>query len=217
MALLTTRDTAGTGATVKGSELTWNELDYNFINLNTEVVLTTSYYVTGVLKVANGGTGAITAPLARVSLGLTTSTTGSMILPKGNTSQRDANNAGYIRFNTQTNEFEGNNGSAWASVGGSAISNDVATATNLYPVFAAATTGTAANIYTSNSKYLFKPSTGELSASEIIASNGIVVNNATISENYTIVAGNNAMSVGPVTIASGKAVTVTAGCRWVVL
>jgi hypothetical protein len=101
--------------------------------------------------------------------------------------------------------------------GGAALSNDTTTASNLYPLFAAATTGTPTTIYTSNAKYLYKPSTGDLSASQVIASNGLVLNNATVSASYTIATGNNAMSVGPMTIASGQSVTVSSGQRWVVL
>jgi hypothetical protein len=101
--------------------------------------------------------------------------------------------------------------------GGAALSNDTTTASNLYPLFAAATTGTPTTIYTSNAKYLYKPSTGDLSASQVIASNGLVLNNATVSASYTIATGNNAMSVGPVTVASGQSVTVSSGQRWVVL
>jgi len=64
---------------------------------------------------------------------------------------------------------------------------------------------------------LYKPSTGELSSSEIIASNGLLVNNATVSASYTIASGNNGLSVGPITVASGQTVTVSSGQRWVVL
>jgi hypothetical protein len=49
------------------------------------------------------------------------------------------------------------------------------------------------------------------------ASNGIIVNSKTISASYTIAATDNAMSAGPVTIASGQTVTVSSGSRWVVL
>jgi hypothetical protein len=49
------------------------------------------------------------------------------------------------------------------------------------------------------------------------ASNGIVTNNKTISASYTIPATDNAMSAGPVTIASGQSVTVSSGSRWVIL
>jgi hypothetical protein len=141
----------------------------------------------------------------------------AMLIPKGATGDRPTGVAGYLRFNTSSNEFEGYNGTAWASVGGAALSNDTTTSTNIYPLSAAATTGTASTLYTSNAKFLYKPSTGELQASALVASNGIVVNSQTISTSYTIAAGNSAMSSGPVTVASGQTVTVSSGCRWVVL
>ena len=49
------------------------------------------------------------------------------------------------------------------------------------------------------------------------ASNGIIVNSQSISASYTIAATDNAVSAGPVTIASGQTVTVSSGSRWVVL
>jgi hypothetical protein len=143
--------------------------------------------------------------------------TDAMLIPKGAVGSRPAGVAGYLRFNTTSNEFEGYNGTAWASVGGAALSNDTSTSTNIYPLSAAATSGTASTLYTSNAKFLYKPSTGELQASELVASNGIVVNSQTVSASYTIAAGTNAMSAGPVTVASGQTVTVSSGCRWVVL
>jgi hypothetical protein len=48
------------------------------------------------------------------------------------------------------------------------------------------------------------------------ATGAIWVNNTTVSVNYTIAAGTNGMSVGPITIASGYAVTVASGQRWLV-
>jgi hypothetical protein len=56
-----------------------------------------------------------------------------------------------------------------------------------------------------------------LTAPVVSASNGLVVNSATVSASYSIPSGSNAMSVGPVTVASGQAVTVPSGSRWVVL
>ena len=108
---------------------------------------------------------------------------------------------------------------AWtaAPASGASISNDTTTASNLYPLFSNATTGAPTTIYTSNAKYLYKPSTGDLSASQVVASNGIVVNSATVAASYTIAASNNAMSVGPVSVASGQSVTVPSGSRWVIL
>ena len=49
------------------------------------------------------------------------------------------------------------------------------------------------------------------------ASNGIITNSNTISASYTIPTTDNAVSSGPVTIASGQTVTVSSGSRWVVL
>ena len=168
----------------------------------------TSLAVTGTVAV----TGALTA-----TLDSTFSSTGALSISKGTTGQRPTPASGMFRFNTTTTEFEGYNGTAWASVGGAALSNDTSTATNVFPLFASATSGSASTLFTSNAKLLYKPSTGEFQASELVASNGIFVNNTTVSVSYTVASGNNAMSVGPVTIASGQSVTVTSGQRWVVL
>jgi len=168
----------------------------------------TSLAVTGTVAV----TGALTA-----TLDSTFSSTGALSISKGTTGQRPTPASGMLRFNTTTVEFEGYNGTAWASVGGAALSNDTSTATNIYPLSAAATSGTASTLYTSNAKFLYKPSTGELQSSELVALNGIVVNSQTVSTSYTIAVGYSAMSSGPVTVASGQAVTVSSGSRWVVV
>ena len=148
------------------------------------------------------------------------SSTGALTISKGTTAQQPGSSVtGMLRYNSTTNEFEGYSGTspAWKSVGGSAINNDTSTATNVYPLFAAATSGTAANIYTSNAKLLYKPSTGEFQASVLNAGNGIVINNQTVSVSYTIAAGTSGMSTGPITIASGQSVTVSPGSRWAVI
>lgn len=49
------------------------------------------------------------------------------------------------------------------------------------------------------------------------AGGGIVINNSVISVDYTIAAGTNGFSVGPMTILGGYAVTVSSGQRWVIL
>jgi hypothetical protein len=168
----------------------------------------TALAVTGTVAV----TGALTA-----TLNSTFSSTGALTISKGTTGERPTPTSGMLRFNTTTVEFEGYNGTAWASVGGAALSNDTSTATNVYPLFANATTGTASTLFTGNAKLLYKPSTGELQASVPVALNGIVVNSQTVSASYTIAAGYSAMSSGPVSIASGQAVTVSSGSRWVVV
>ncbi len=65
--------------------------------------------------------------------------------------------------------------------------------------------------------YLYKPSTGELTAPAHISSNGININSATVSTSYTIASGNNGFSVGPITVASGISVSVASGQRWLIL
>jgi len=143
--------------------------------------------------------------------------TGAVTLPAGTTAQQPTGVQGMLRFNTTTTQFEGYNGTAWASVGGAAISNDTATATAVYPLFANATSGTALTVYTSNAKYLYTPSTGLLEAPIIQASNGLILNSKTIGTSYTIPTADNAMSVGPITISSGVTITVPSGSRWLVL
>lgn len=108
-------------------------------------------------------------------------------------------------------------GFAWATVAaGTSLSNDTATTSFVYPLFAAATSGTASTVYTGDAKLLYKPSTGEFQASELAASNGLILNATTVAASYTIGTGYNAMSVGPVTVASGQSVTVSSGQRWLV-
>ena len=135
--------------------------------------------------------------------------------------------AGGISFGTtgtaygtsgQVLQSNGNAAPTWVTAsGGASISNDTTTSSNLFPLFAAATSGTPTTIYTGNAKYLYKPSTGELTAPAHISSNGININSTTVSASYTIASGNNGFSVGPITVASGQAVTVASGQRWVVL
>jgi len=112
------------------------------------------------------------------------------------------------------------NGSAftWATAGSTVtVTNDTSTASNLYPLFATATSGTVSAVNTSNAKLLYKPSTGDLQASQVVASNGIVVNSNTVAASYSIPSGSSAMSVGPMTVASGQSVTIPTGSRWLIL
>ena len=67
------------------------------------------------------------------------------------------------------------------------------------------------------SSFTFNSTTGLLTAPEVLASNGLVLNANTNTTSYTIGSGNNAMSVGPFTTASGTTITVPSGSRWVIL
>ena len=59
--------------------------------------------------------------------------------------------------------------------------------------------------------------TAEVTGAEIIASNGMIVNNATVSTSYTIPTGYNATATGPMTIAGGAVVSIPSGSRWLIL
>ena len=177
------------------------------ININGTVGATTA--TTGAFTTINGTILTATADSSFTS-------TGALTISKGTTAERPTPASGMLRFNTTTTEFEGYNGTAWASVGGAALSNDTSTATDVYPLFANATTGTASTLFTGNAKLLYKPSTGEFQASVPVALNGIVVNSQTVATSYTIGSGYSAMSAGPITLSGGVVVTVTSGSRWVV-
>ena len=164
---------------------------------------------------STAGTGTFTTLTATADSAFTS--TGALTVSKGTTGQQPGSPVtGMIRYNTTSNQFEGYAGASpsWLPVGGSVISNDTTTATNLYPIFANATSGTATTVYTGNANLLYRPSTGELQAQELIAANGLLVNSATVSVNYSIPSGSNAISAGPVTVNSGIVVTVSSGSVW---
>jgi hypothetical protein len=209
----TVTSVSGTG-TVNGISLSGTVTSSGSLTLGgtlTGVDLTTQ--VTGTLPIANGGTGQTTASAAFNALSPVTST-GDLIIGNGASSSTrlpiGANN--YVLTSNGTTAVW-----AVASGSGATITNDTTTATNVYPTFAAATSGALSTIYTSNAKLLYKPSTGELTSEHFIAGNGIFVNNLTIDVSYTIAAGTSGMSAGPVTVASGTTVTVASGSRWVVM
>jgi len=170
-------------------------------------------------KLTVSGNTSITGALTATADSSFTST-GALLISKGTSGEQPGSPAtGMIRYNTSTSQFEGYSGSspAWKSIGGSTLSNDTSTASNLFPVFAGATSGTAESLFTSNAKLLYKPSTGEFSASIPRASNGIFASSATITASYTVATGDNAMSPGVITIANGVTVTVSDGSRWTVV
>jgi hypothetical protein len=228
--------------TVSGQNVTW---DGSSINWATGPVAGITYFLVtanytaanreGVLTDTSGGSFTVTLPIspaagAQVIVADAGNNWGTNNLTVG----RNGSTIGGLAENLVCDisgvsvqfVYDGSTWEVYAQIGGNGgtgggtsvtLSNDTSTATNVYPLFAAATSGTASTIYTSNPQYLFKPSTGELSVKAPRASNGIVVNNATISTNYTIATGDNGMSAGPVTVNAGITVTVSSGSRWVVL
>jgi hypothetical protein len=188
----TVTSVGGTG-TVNGITLTGTVTSSGNLTLGgTLSGVSLSTQVTGTLPIANGGTGQTTANAAFNAL-----------------APSQTGNSGKYLTTDGTN-------TSWATAGVTA-SNDTSTSTNLYPLFANATSGSLTTIYTSNAKLLYKPSTGELNATVHRSSNGIHINSQTISENYTIAATDNGLSAGPVSVASGITVTISSGSVWTVV
>ena len=63
----------------------------------------------------------------------------------------------------------------------------------------------------------FTDGSSQTTAAYMGANNCLFENKQTVTANYTITSGRNASSVGPITIASGTAVTIPSGSRWVIL
>jgi hypothetical protein len=123
-----------------------------------------------------------------------------------------AGTAGYVLTSN------GSSAPTWqASTGGLTITDDTTTNATRYLTFTSATTGSISSANVSSTKLTFNPLTGNLSSPQTVASNGLVVNSNTVAASYSIASGSSAMSVGPMTVASGQSVTVPSGSRWVVL
>jgi hypothetical protein len=96
--------------------------DVNSVNAGTGISVNQT---TGAVTVTNIGTldnatdnGATTTNSITVG-GLHINSTGAVEMPTGTDGERPSPTAGMFRFNTTTNEFEGYDGTAWGSIGGS--------------------------------------------------------------------------------------------------
>ena len=103
-----------------------------------------------------------------------------------------------------------------AGVGTTLTTTDTSSASTFYPTFTPVDGGSSQTVY-NNSGLKYVPSKGDLTAPQIIASNGLIENSSTVSTSYTVPTGSNAMSVGPMTVNTGISVTVSSGQRWVIL
>jgi len=176
------------------------------------------------------GTGNVSiAPAGALTVNPTTASTMNNVAIGGTTplagSFTDLSVTGTLSFDAAqgtagqvlTSAGTGNTPTWTTPAGGVTISDDTTTAATRYPLYSSATSGTASTIFTSSTKYTYFPSTGTLTSQQVSASNGIFINNMTVSSSFTIPDGYSANSVGPVTVASGQTVTVPSGSRWVVL
>ena len=118
---------------------------------------------------------------------------------------------------TGTTSFDGSQGTAGQVLTSAGTGN---TPTWSTPSVSAAGSNTQVQYNNSgalgaSSSFTYASST--LTAPNLSASNGILQSNASIGASFSITSGYNAMSVGPVTVASGQSVTVPSGSRWVVI
>lgn len=164
----------------------------------------------GTLNVANGGTGATTLT-GYVKGSGTSAFTAASTIPNTDVS-------GLGTMSTQ-------NASSVAITGGSINGTSLGASTaasakvTTLDIASGLTLATAAG---SSGQVLTSAGSGSVPTwatpvSSNITATGLWENAATISSNYSITAGNNATSAGPVTIASGVVVTVPSGSTWVVV
>jgi hypothetical protein len=115
----------------------------------------------------------------------------------------DGNKTYYAIVDSATGDWEVGLGTYTSS--GTTLSRDF--------VLESSNSGSAVD-FAANVKDMFVTYPAERS---VIGGMGYVENAATITQNSTINAGNNAMSAGPVVVADGVSVTVPSGSRWVVV
>lgn len=116
-------------------------------------------YQSGAIKLSNGNTWQSISVNTSL-LVEQTSTTGSAYLPRGTTAQRDGSpSAGYIRFNTEEESFEGYNGSEWGAIGGGASADGA-----IYE-----------NTNTISESYTLTPGTNGMSVGPVTLASGVSV------------------------------------------
>ena len=160
--------------------------------------------VAGTLGVGYGGTGQTTYTDGQLLIGNTTGNTLTKSTLTAGTGISITNGGGSISI-------------ASTVTSGLTISDDTSTNATRYPTFTSATSGSISTENVSSTKLTYNPSTGALTAPELVASNGLLVHSYTVNTSYSIPSGSNAIAVGPVTVAAGAAVTIPSGSRWLVL
>lgn len=210
----TVTSVGGTG-TVNGISLSGTVTSSGSLTLGgalTGVDLTTQ--VTGTLPIANGGTGQTTQTAAFDALAPTT-TKGDLIVNDGSDNVRLAVGTNNYVLTADSAQASG---VKWAAVAaGTTVADDTSTNATYYPTFSTATSGTFSTATVSSTKLTYNPSLGDLTATQLAASNGIMFTNQTVSASVTFPTGYDGISGKNSTIASGVTVTVPSGATWTIV
>ena len=173
--------------------------------------------------------------------------TGEIKLPVGTTAQRASlPTYGMFRYNSTTNQFEGYNSASGTTISTITFVTTTAILTTatahglstgavvtILGASPAAYNGTFSITVTGTTTFTYTMLSNPGANATVVGSytigywgqigggaqaQGVVYENGqTIISNYTMTSGNNGESVGPITIASGKIVTIPSGSRWVIL
>jgi hypothetical protein len=164
---------------------------------------------------AGSATTATTATNATNVAVTTSSTSSAFKVPFANTTASTTGNYGLLQDSTATFTYNPSTNTLVAGVfSGSGASLTTLNGSNISSgTVAVARLGSGSP---SSSNFLRGDGTWA-AASSNTTSFGLYENNATISANYTITSGNNAMSAGPITVNSGVTVTVPSGSTWTVV
>ena len=210
----TVTSVSGTG-TVNGISLSGTVTSSGSLTLGgtlSGVDLTTQ--VTGTLPIANGGTGQTSQTAAFDALSPLT-TKGDLVVNNGTNDVRLG-----VGTNGQllTADSAEATGVKWAAAPVSTtVSDDTTTNASYYPTFATTTSGTFSTATVSSTKLTYNPSLGDLRATQLAASNGIMFTNQTINTSVTFPTGYDGISGKSSTIASGVTVTVPSGATWTIV
>ena len=161
----------------------------NFIDSNGQ--LSASAGLVGTVAIANGGTNATTAANARTNLDV-------------------PSRAGSGASGTWGINVTGNAGSATNLANGAAFQVPYQSGSGA-TVFLPAPTVADTGIVWNGSSLAWGPVNGA------VATGAMYENSQTITANYTITSGKNAMSAGPITIDTGVTVTVPTDSNWVIV
>lgn len=101
--------------------------------------------------------------------------------------------------------------------GGAVITDDTSSSSARYLVFDDATSGDMTTVGVSSTKLTFTPSSGRLQSVGVGAASGVLEMANSVSANYAIAAGYNAISAGPMTIEVGAELTIPDGSVWTVV